>query len=336
MQGKEKNTFLKTNDTLFHYSSDMLIIGTALLICGIYINGINALWHAVVCMAVSVLSEYVCFHIFLKKQTLGDLSALATGLIISLLLPAAAPLWLSAMAASFSIFAVKLPFGGARYSPFVPAAAGICFVSLSFPKEMFTYAAEQSIGMFSTEEGFVAGTTLLDILSSGKSVSLNTFGRIALFSGTYPGAIGTTSLLMMIAAMLYLFVRRPGRLYSTVGFIGACIAFSVLFPRVNSSLVSSAVLELSAGSLLFTAVLLINDPVTSPRQPDKALIYGAAAGVLCMLLRHFAKIEDTACFAVILINALWPAIVRHDFHTIREKKIPSKNRKAKKEVASDG
>lgn len=332
MQSKEKNSFFKTEDTLFHYSSDMLIMGTALLLCGIYINGINALQHALVCMAVSVLSEYICFHIFLKKQTLGDLSALSMGLIISLLVPAAAPLWLSAMAAAFSIFAVKLPFGGARYSPFVPAAAGICFVSLCFPELMFTYAAEQSRGLLSTEEGFVAGTTLLDILASGKSVSLNTFGRIALFSGTYPGAIGTTSLLMMLGAVCYLFVRRPGRLYSTFGFIGACIAFSVLFPRVNSSLVSSAVLELSAGSLLFTSVFLINDPVTSPKSPDKALIYGAAAGVICMLLRHFAKIEDTACFSVLLINAVWPAVVRHDFHTVREKKIPP----MKKEVASDG
>ena len=336
MQGKEKNTFLKTNDTLFHYSSDMLIIGTALLLCGTYLNGVNALLHALVCITVSVLSEYVCFHIFLKKQTLGDLSAVSTGLIISLLLPAAAPLWLSAMASAFSVFAVKLPFGGARYSPFVPAAAGVCFVSLSFPQYMFTYAAEQSMGLFSTEDGFVAGTTLLDILSSGKSVSLNTFGRIALLSGSYPGAIGTTSVLMMAAAMLYLFVRRPGRLYSTFGFIGACIAFSVLFPRVGSSLLSSAVLELSAGSLLFTAVLLINDPVTSPREPDKALIYGAAAGVICMLLRHFAKIEDTACFSVLLINALWPAVVRKDFRTVRQKKIPSKNRRVKKEVSSDG
>lgn len=331
MEGKEKNTFLKTNDTLFHYSSDMLIIGAALLLCGIYINGINALFHAAVSMASSVICEYICFHVFLKKQTLGDLSALSMGLIISLLLPAAAPLWLSVIASSFAILVIKLPFGGARYSPFVPAAAGVCFVSLCFPEHMFTYAAQQSVGLFSFEEGFQAGTTLLDILSSGKSVSLNTFGRIALFSGTYPGAIGTTSLLMMVAAVCYLFVRRPGRLYSTVGFIGACIAFSVLFPRVSSSLVSSAVLELSAGSLLFVSVLLINDPVTSPKEPDKALIYGAAAGVICMLLRHFAKIEDTACFAVLLINALWPALVRKDFHIVKQKKIPQK-----KGVSSDG
>lgn len=331
MQGQEKNAFLKTHDSLFHYSSDMLIIGAALLVCGVYINGVNALYQALVSMSFSVLCEYICFHIFLKKQTLGDLSALSMGLIISLLIPASAPLWLSAMAASFAILAIKLPFGGARYSPFVPAAAGVCFVSLCFPEEMFTYAAEQSIGLFSTEEGFVAGTTLLDILSTGKSVSLNTFGRIALFSGSYPGATGTTSVLMMIAAALYLFVRRPGRLYSTAGFICAVIAFSVLFPRVNSSLLSSAVLELSAGSLLFVAILLINDPVTSPKQPDKALIYGAVAGVICMLLRYFAKIEDTACFSVLLINALWPSIVRKDFHIVKQKKIPS----IKKEVSSN-
>lgn len=329
MEVKEKNLFLKKNDTLFHYSCDMLIIGFALLIYGIYLNGINALWQALVCMSVSVISEYLCFHIFLKKQTLGDLSALSMGLITSLLLPACAPLWLGALAVLFSNVVIKLTFGGTRYAPFVPVCAGVCFVGICFPEYMFTYASNQSIGLFSTDEAFTAGTTLLEIVSSGKSISLNTFGRIAVFSGTYPGAIGTTSLFMMLAAALYLFVRRPKRLYATLGFIGAGIAFSVLFPFVSSSLLTSAVLEIASGSFLFTAILLVNDPVTSPKEPNKAMVYGAVAGIICMLLRRFAKIPDTDVFSVLFINALWPAVVRNDFHFAKKVKIPQKKKQVK-------
>lgn len=310
LQKEEKAPFFNTKDTLFQYSADMLIIGTALLSAGIYLNGVNALFHALISCMSAVLCEYICFTLFLKKQTLGDLSALSMGLLIALTLPASAPLWLSAVASAFAVIAVKLPFGGARYAPFVPACAGICFISLCFPQYMFTYAAESSAGLFVTDKAFVSGTTLLDLLSAGKSVSLNTFGRIALFSGTYPGAIGTTSVLMMIASALYLFVRRPKRLYSFIGFICAVTVVALLFPRVNSGLLSSVVLELSAGSLLFTALMFIPDPVTSPKDANAALIYGAAAGFIAMLLRFFAKVEDPVFFSVLIINALWPVFVR--------------------------
>lgn len=313
----------KNNDALFQYSCDVIILESVLLIYGIYQNGINAFWHALVCCAVSVLSEYVCFGVFMKKQTLRDLSAVSCALTISLLLPACAPLWVGAAASLFSFFVIKLTFGSAKSVPFVPACAGICFVSMCFPEYMSVFASAQSKGLFCTDEAFVSGTTLLDILSSGKSIDLNVFGRLSLLSGSYPGAIGTTSVLLLFSAMIYLFVRRPKRLYATVGFITSAIVFCVLFPRTNSSVISSAILEISAGSFLFTAVLLINEPVTSPKEPNKALIYGAVAGVICMLLRRYAKIYDTDVFSVLLINAIWPAIVREDFGLFNKRKKSS-------------
>lgn len=306
MHTKEKPTFFKKDDSLFRYNCDMLVIGCALLLAGIHLNGINALYQTIVCCVSTVLSEYVAFKLVTKTNTLGDLHAFTLGLMISLLLPACAPLWLGALSGIFAVIAVKLPFGGARGTPFVPVCAAVCFVGLCFPQYMYTYASSASTGLFATQEGFAAGTTLLDLLASGKSVSLNTFGRIAVLSGSYPGAVGTTSMLMMLAVMLYLLIRRPKRLYASVGFVCACTAIAMLFPRVNSGIFSSAALELSAGSLMFVALLLVNDPVTSPKKPEKAVLYGALAGIICMLLRHVSKMEDTASFAVLLTNALWP------------------------------
>lgn len=339
MPKEEKTPFFKTDDSLFKYSSDMLIIGTAMLICGVYLNGITALYQAAVCCAVAVLSEYVSFKLVLKKNTLGNLSSLCTGLIISLMLPACAPLWLGAMASAFAVIAAKLPFGGARYAPFVPACAGVCFVSLCFPEYMFTYASSASYGLFCTDEAFTAGTSLLSLLSAGKSVSLNMFGRISLLSGTYPGAIGTTSMLVMLAAVIYLLIRRPKRLFATCGYVLACAVFAIIFPRVNSGVFSSAVLELSAGSLMFTAIMLVNDPVTSPKDSKQAVLYGALSGIICMLLRRYAKIEDPSCFGILIINALWPVLVREEKvnapKKTKRKKIKLSEISKKSEVSGD-
>lgn len=327
---KERTPFFQTDDNIFRQSSDMLAAGFALLLVGTYINGITAVLHTVICCASAVLCELLGFKLVLKKNTLGDLNALATGLLISLLLPSCAPLWLGAMASAFAVLAVKLPFGGAKSVPFVPVCAGICFAALCFPEQMFTYASAASRGMFASNEAFVSGTTLIDLLNSGKSITLNVFGRIALLSGTYPGAIGTTAMLIMPAVALYILIRDPKRLLVSAGYILSCAIFAMIFPRVNSGALSSAVLELSAGSLMFTALLLVNDPVTSPKGNCYRLLYGVLAGIICMLLRRFAKMEDPCCLGVIIVNALWPAIVRQEKAGNKKKNSKIRKRDDKK------
>ncbi len=312
MSKTKKSDFFKTNDPLFGYSVDMLLIGVCLLIIGTFLNGITAVFQAAVCTVTATVSEYASFKLVTKSNPLGDLSALSTGLMISLLLPACAPLWVGAIASAFAVLVVRLPFGGTRNAPFVPAAAGISFVSICFPALMSVYPAA-SCGMnavFSNAENFNEGVTLLDMLSSGTNVKLNIFGVTSLLSGTFPGAIGSTCILALLGVTVYLIINRPSRLWSSLGCIASAALFAAVFPRVNSGFISSIVLEICAGSFLFAALLLANDPVTSPKKPLASFLYGALTGIICMLLRRFAKIEDNGCFAVMIINALWPVLSR--------------------------
>lgn len=317
---KSKKIFSFKNP-VFRYNADIFAVCLALSAVGVYHGGSAALRQILICSLTAVLSEAVSFKAVLKKNTAGDLSALTTGMIIALMLPVSAPLYVGICACVFAIIVAKLPFGDVRNTPFLPAAAGFCFVSAVFTDAVFTYPAIGSDFAYFGNEGFVRGETLFDMLSKGDSLSLNVFGRVSLLSGSYPGAIGTTSMLVLAAGFCFMAIRHTKRLFASLGYLLSAAAFAFLFPRVNSGRFSSVIVELCAGGLIFAALLLITDPVTSPRKPQRAFFYGLLGGTVCMLLRYFSKAPDGACFSILITNALWPALTGE---TILSKKTAEK------------
>lgn len=309
---------------IFRYNADIFTVCLALSAVGVYHGGIYALWQILICSLTAVLTEAVSFKAVLKKNTAGDLSALTTGMIIALMLPVSAPFYVGISASAFAILVAKLPFGDVRNTPFLPSAAGFCFAAMMFTDAVFTYPATGSEFAFFGSESFLKGETLFDMLSKGNSLSLNVFGRVSLLSGDYPGAIGTTSMLVLLGGFGYMALRHPKRLFASAGYILSAAAFAFLFPRVNSGRISSVIIELCAGGLIFTSLLLITDPVCSPRKPDRAFFYGLMGGTVCMLLRYFSKTPDAACFSVLITNALWPALTGE---TILSKKTAEKYKK---------
>lgn len=320
---KSKEIFSFKNP-IFRYNADIFAICLALSAVGVYHGGIYALCQILLCSLTAVLCEAIGFKALLKKNTAGDLSALTTGMIIALLLPLSAPFYVGISASAFAILVAKLPFGDVRNTPFLPAAAGFCFAAMMFTDAVFTYPATGSDFAFFGSEGFVKGETLFDMLSKGNSLSLNVFGRVSLLSGAYPGAVGTTSMLVLTGGFGYMAIRHPKRLFASLGYLLSAAAFAFTFPRVNSGRLSSVIIELCAGGLIFSALLLITDPVTSPRKPDRAFFYGIMGGSICMLLRYFSKMPDAACFSILITNALWPAVTGE---TILSKKTAEKYKK---------
>ena len=288
----------------------MLIMLGALTVVACYLNGLNVLWHVAASCASAAVCEALGRKIFGCPGSLKDLSAFVTGLTIALMLPVSSPYWLAALGSAFAIVVVKIPFGGARKAPFVPAAAGWCFLSVCYSDMVFTYPVV-NIGtgspMYGTEN-FVSASSLSQMLRVNQSLSLNIFGSSDILTGKVPGAMGTTCVLAMLGIVAFMLLRKPSRLISSAGFIAVCAFFALAFPRVLTGRMTSLVMELSAGSLLFAAILILNDPVTVPKKPLPALIYGACAGVLCMLLRFYGRFSDNACFAVLIMNAVCPAV----------------------------
>lgn len=315
---------------VFKYNFDILAVCLTLSAVGIYLNGIYALFQIALCGLAAVLSELISFKLVLKKNTVGDLSALTTGMLIGLMLPVSAPFYVGICSSVFAIVVAKLPFGDVRNTPFVPAAAGMCFGGMMFTDAVFTYPETGSDFAFFGSEAFSKGDTIFDMLSKGDSLSLNIFGRVELLSGAYPGAIGTTSMLTLLGVFVFLCLRHPKRMFACLGYFSAVAVFALLFPRVNSGVISSVIAELCAGGLIFTGMLLITDPVTSPRQPSKAFVYGAVAGGVCMLLRYFSKTPDPSCFSVLIANALWPVLTNET--VLRKKTVQAVKKKAKPKI----
>lgn len=257
-------------------------------------------------LAVSALSAVVCelFGCLLlrRKISVGDCSAVAAGLMIALMLPASAPLWLPVCGSAFAVIAAKLPFGRVERLPFSPAAAGMAFLTVCFPNLVFAYPKVST-----TLNG--TGVSLAAMLAHNTSLSLGSVRAIDMLTGNFPGPMGASCVLVLLGSAIYLLIRRTGLFISAAGFLTGSALVALCLPRV-ASLLPSVVMELCAGTLLFSALFLITEPGTQPEKPLRRLFFGFFGGFLCLLMRRFGAFEETACFAVLLADAAWPVVDR--------------------------
>lgn len=261
--------------------------------------------RAMAVIAVSVLSAVVCdfaaSFVLRKSFLLRDTSNIFIGAAIAVMMPASVPLYVPAIASAAGVLTAKIPFGGSLRAPFVPAAAGFAIASVCFKEQVFTYAQN-------TENKLFGADSLAYLLSQGNAVHINEGNVFEIISGNISGPMGTGCGILMIACCCYLFVRRRSALLATAGFITACAVIAAFFPRINSDALTSIVLELSAGSLLFGAVFLVTDVSTLPKGGAVKVVYGAVCGIICMIMRAVGTYEETVCFAVLMANGFSPVI----------------------------
>lgn len=274
----------------------MLIFPVAL---SIWYYGASAVRTLLICAVTSVVCDFLGSIVIYRQYYAADLSALCTGVMIAMMLPAQIPAYVPIIACSFAVLVLKIPFGGGMNTPFVPAAAGFAFVSVCFKDLVFTYSGGRS---------FMNSVSLGSTLMSGGSMRLNTTNMLDLLTGNIYGPMGTGCILVFIGCIVFLFIRRRTALLATAGFLGAVIAFAFIFPRSNGAFFASPVLEISSGSLMFASVFLITDYSALPKLKRDKVIYGVFCGIICMVMRHFGAFEETVCFAVLLANAFSPLL----------------------------
>lgn len=280
---------------------DYLVMLIAPCLVSVLYYGTRALKVIFVSVVSAVITDLAASIIVKKRFLLKDLSNIFIGAAIAVMLPAGVPLYVPMIASVAAIIVAKIPFGGSLRAPFVPAAAGFATVSVCFKDLVFDYSG--------TAEDKLLGTqSLASLLSQGSSVHFNLGNAFDILVGNIAGPMGTGCGILMLVCGGYLFIKRRGALLATAGFIGACIICVAFFPRINASLLTRIVLELSAGSLLFGAVFLITDRATLPKGNINRIIYGALCGAICMAMRYNGVYEETVCFAVLLTNGLSPII----------------------------
>lgn len=253
--------------------------------------------------------EWMACLLLRRRPTPQDGSATVIGLLIGLLMSPLSPYWLPVLAAAFAIWVVKMPFGGHGYTPFHPAAAGIAVITQCFPAYLFTYPAPNITQPLPLTDlsAVVTETSPAALLAAGTAPA---YTPTAWLLGQIPGPLGATAILLLLACAIGLFVRRVTSPLITLSYLVTCAVYALAFPRVSGDGFAPVLYELSSGYLLFAGVFLLPASVIAPRHWLGRIVYGMGGGWLTMLLRSFGRFEAGACFAVLLMNALAPAIDR--------------------------
>ena len=273
----------------------MLDVILALLpttVAGSLLFGWRALLLVAVCVACCVLSEAAFSLIVKKPQTVGDLSAVVTGLLLGLNLPANLPVWQAVVGSVFAIVVVKCLFGGLGCNFVNPAITARVFMVIAFGA-----MAKQA---FPTSVDAVSGATPLIQIAEGNTPSL-----MDLFLGRTGGAIGEVCALAILLGGVYLLIRRVITWQIPVAVIGSAYLFTFLMGGFDAF---GSLASILSGGLLLGAFFMATDYVTSPTTPWGKIIFGVGIGFLTVLIRLFGNYPEGLSFAILLMNILTPYI----------------------------
>ena len=254
--------------------------------------GWPALWTVLTCVVSAVATEALCRRAMGREQTVGDLSAVLTGLLLALNLPAGLPLWMAAAGSVFAIAIAKQVFGGLGMNPFNPALAARAFLLISFTGPMTTWLKPF---WWRSPEAMTTATPL---------ATQEFPGFADLFLGMMPGCIGEVSALALLVGAAYLLVRRVITWHIPVAFLATCAACALILGGAPVHV------QLLSGGIVLGACFMATDYVTSPASAKGKLIFGCGCGLLCMLIRRFGAYPEGCSFAILIMNAFAPLISR--------------------------
>lgn len=272
---------------------DVILALIPAAIAGTIIFGAGALLVIALCVGTCVVSEFL-FNLILKRnQTIGDLSAVVTGLILALNLPANVPLWQAIVGSVFAIIIVKCFFGGLGCNVVNPAITARVFMLIAFGSMAAPAFPKKALDA-------VAGATPLVQLSEGTVPALKD-----LFLGTIGGAIGETCSLALLIGGAYLLIRKVISWHIPVSFIATVFIFSLFVEGFDFTAALAWVLS---GGLIIGAFFMATDYVTSPTTPLGSIIFGVGAGLITALIRFWGGYPEGVSFAILLMNILNPFI----------------------------
>lgn len=281
---------------------DVILGLIPLIISAIWVFRGYAVFQMVLSVVAALLAEALYAGMRGRKPTLCDGSAVVTGLILALSLPATAPWYVSVVGSFVAIGIGKAVFGGLGNNIFNPAMVGRAFVMIAFPAAL---GATAYVSAKSGVDAMTMATPLTEMKMAGHVTPL-----MPLFLGNVNGSIGETSALAAIIGGIYLCLRRTASWEIPVGSLLAVALFSGIPNLRHPNLEWSALHTICSGALLFGAFFIATDPVTSPLAPKGKLIFGFGFGALVLLIRKMSGYPEGVMFAMLIMNALTPLINR--------------------------
>ncbi len=272
---------------LFYGWSELLVLGVSVASC--------------------VLLEYLITKYLLKKTcTVGDYSAVVTGILLALNLPATTPWWIVFIGAVVAIGVAKMTFGGLGQNLFNPAIVGRVFLLISFPAQMTDWTRPQ--GFIGGGIDALSGATPLGLAKEGGVAAIADLDYLDMLFCNIGGSAGELSAIAIIAGFIYLLARKVIRPYITLSILVTVALFSDIFWMIDPTTYTDPLFNLLTGGVLLGSVFMATDYVTSPMSNVGGIIYGVGIGIITMLVRYFGAYPEGMSFAILIMNSVVPLI----------------------------
>lgn len=296
---------------------DVIIALLPATFAGWYYFGIRAVLITLLSIASCVLFEFICRKVMKRNNTIYDLSAVVTGLLLAMNLPVSLPPYMVVIGAAFAIVVVKQMFGGLGNNFVNPAIAARIFLVIAFPKAMTSWTVRSGSWFSFDSADAVSSATPLTRIHTSEAPSL-----WKLFIGDKAGCIGEVCIIALLIGALYLILRHVIRPWIPVAYIGTFALLAFLFGKTNVFNFAGDLTVLSgwgdlfheccymvlSGGLILGAFFMATDYVTSPLTTKGKFIFGIGCGILTFLIRYYGNMAEGVSFSIILMNILTPHI----------------------------
>ena len=291
--------------------TDVVIALLPAVLCSFIFYGWNQILLMFVSVATCVLLEWAITKYLMKKpSTIGDMSAVITGILLALNVPYTTPWWVIFIGAVFAIGVAKLSFGGLGQNIWNPAIAGRVFLLVSFPTYMTTWSAPK--GLFGVDA--VTGATPLGVIKEGLLQGstvpelMGSFSYKDLLFANIGGSAGEVCALALLAGFVYLCIRKVIKPWITLSIFATVALTSLLFWGINPARFTDPLFNLLTGGLILGACFMATDYVTSPMSTWGGVIFGIGIGFLTMMIRYFGSYPEGVSFAILIMNSFVPLI----------------------------
>ena len=279
---------------LFYGWSELLVLGVSVASC--------------------VLLEYLITKYLLKTScTIGDWSAVITGVLLALNLPATTPWWVVFIGAVVAIGIAKMTFGGLGQNLFNPALVGRVFLLISFPTYMTDWTKPQGFITNSLVDAY-SGATPLGLAKGFGPEATEAMDYLNMLFLNIGGSAGELSAIALLLGFAYLLIRKVIKPYITLSIIATVAVFSGIFWAINPAEYTDPLFNILSGGLLLGAIFMATDYVTSPMSAWGGVVFGVGIGLITMLIRYFGAYPEGVSFAILIMNSVVPLLNKW-FHT---------------------
>jgi electron transport complex protein RnfD len=284
----------------------------------IYIFGLAAVRVIALSIGSAVIFELLWQRIAKRRLMIGDYSAVLTGLLLALNLPATAPWWMILVGTFFAIVVAKQIYGGLGYNPFNPALVGRVVLLISFPVQMTArWVTPSRWGVNAITTATPLSRVRESLISQGRiDIHLTQREWLDLLIGNRAGCLGEVSVVLLVLGGIFLMAKRVISWHTPVSYIVTVWAVTGVFHLVDPTRYADPSFHAITGGLFIGAIFMATDYVTSPITRKGMLIFGCGCGVITVVIRLFGAYPEGVSFAILLMNAATPLIDRYTRPTV--------------------